>query len=286
MSILLKPHACPRIILFDWHATLADTMDAMYYAVDDVIPILLAMGLDKRLLRPEDSKTVEDAKLVKYIRKNAKLHPKVRSERKVSRTDIFEVLFGPDQDAKATAHRVFDECYANHYGNVKPFEPGIQRELERLRTMNMRLGVLSNRKRVYMEHELAVIEETGSVHLFDTMVCGDDVEHRKPAPDLILKALENLEAEPDHSCWYVGDSTTDIVAADRACVTPIFYNGAHWDQDWIDKIFPGTVRHPHRPEAVVNSFPKLTELVHQFVYELGCGLTQKKKSGIAADDNA
>lgn len=283
MSILLKPHACPRVLLFDWHATLADTMDAMYYAVDDVIPILLAMGLEKRLMKPEDSKTVEDAKLVKYIRENAQLHPKIKSERKVSRTDIFEVLFGPDEDAKSTAHRVFDQCYANHYGHAKPFEPDVRKELEKMRAMNMRLGVISNRKREYMEHELDVVEEGGWDDLFDTMACGDDVENRKPAPDLLLKALENIGVKPDHSTWYVGDSTTDVVAADRAGVTPIFYNGAGWDKDWIDKIFPGTVRHPHRPEAVVNSFAELTELVRQFVYELGCGITENRKSGLEQD---
>ena len=285
MSILLKPHACPRILLFDWHATLADTMDAMYHAVDDVIPALIAMGLDKRLVKPEDSKTVEDAKLVKYIREHSQLHPKIKADRKVSRTDIFEVLFGPDEDAKSTAHRVFDQCYREHYGNVKPFESGIRHELERMRAMNMRLGVISNRKREYMEHELSAVEKNGWHDLFETMACGDEVESRKPAPDLILKALENLGVEPDHGCWYVGDSTTDIVAAATAGVTPIFYNGAQWEQDWIDHIFPGTVRHPYRPEAVVNSFAELTELVRQFVYIMGCGVESREKSGIAQDNN-
>ncbi len=283
MSLVQRPHTCPRILLFDWHATLADTMDAMYHAVDDVIPKLLELGLVDRLVKPEDSKTVEDAKLVKYIRENARLHPKIKSDRKISRTDIFEVLFGPDQDAKATAHQIFDQCYRNHFGNVKPFEPGLRPILERLRGMHMRLGVISNRRREYMLHELSVVDAKGWHELFDTMVCGDDVEHRKPAPDLILKALENLGVEPDHGCWYIGDSTTDVVAADRAGVTPIFYNGAQWEQVWIDKIFPNTIRHPHRPEAVVNNFAELLELVRYFVYELGCGITEKRKSGLPQD---
>ena len=45
MSILNLPHAIPRIILFDWHATLVDTRDAMYHAVDDVLPKLVELGL-------------------------------------------------------------------------------------------------------------------------------------------------------------------------------------------------------------------------------------------------
>lgn len=279
MTIQLHPHSCPRVLLFDWHATLADTMDAMYHAVDDVLPKLNELGLVERLVKPEDSKTIEDAKLVKYIRENAQLHPKIKAERKISRTDIFEVLFGPDREAKSLAHQTFDQCYRSHFGNVKPFEPGLRAILEKLRALNMRLGVISNRKREYMLHELDVIDANGWHDLFDTMACGDDVEHRKPAPDLLLKALENLGAEPDHSCWYIGDSTTDIVAADRAGVTPIFYNGAQWSQDWIDRIFPNTVRHPHRPEAVVNSFAELLDLVRTFVYDLGCGTIPKRRSG-------
>ncbi|MGB5235265.1 MAG: hypothetical protein WBN85_08840, partial [Candidatus Macondimonas sp.] len=77
MSILQLPHARPRIILFDWHATLVDTLDAMYHAVDDVLPHLEELGLLDRLLKPSQSKTVEDAKLVSYVRRYRRLHPKI-----------------------------------------------------------------------------------------------------------------------------------------------------------------------------------------------------------------
>ncbi len=80
-------------------------------------------------------------------------------------------------------------------------------------------------------------------------------------------ALQNMRVKPDTSCWYVGDSTTDVIAAKEAKVTAIFYNGAGWDQLWIDKIFPGTVRHPHKPDAVINHFYELTALVNRFLKE-------------------
>ena len=47
----------PAIILFDWHATLVDTLDAMYRAVDDVLPELESLGLTDRLVSPAQSKT-------------------------------------------------------------------------------------------------------------------------------------------------------------------------------------------------------------------------------------
>lgn len=119
MSILQIPHAHPDVILFDWHATLADTMDAMYYALDDVMPRLGPLGLIERLVPSGKSKTIEDARLVKYVRDNARLHPKIKAERKISRTDIFELLFGDDQDAKQMAHHEFDRSYERYFGSVK-----------------------------------------------------------------------------------------------------------------------------------------------------------------------
>lgn len=107
---------------------------------------------------------------------------------------------------------------------------------------------------------LQLVEDGGWTDLFDTMACGDDVRRRKPAPDLIIKALEFLGIPADEHCWYLGDSTTDVVAAREAGVTAIFYNGAHWDQDWLNKIFPGTARHPHIPDAVVDDIPALVRL--------------------------
>lgn len=254
-------------MLFDWHATLVDTMDAMYYALDEVLPRLVELNLIERLVPAGRSKTLEDAKLVKYVREHVRLHPKIKAARKISRTDIFEVLFGDDQEAKGIAHREFDRCYARHFGVVRPLEAGARQRLGELKDMGIRIGVLSNRSRRFMAHEVYTVDGTGWHELFDTMVCGDDVAQRKPHPDLILKALDNLQLAPGPGCWYVGDSTTDVIAAKTAGVTAVFYNGAGWNQAWIDKIFPGTVRHPHLPDGVVANLDQLVALARQFRVE-------------------
>ena len=261
MSILSIPNARPTVVLFDWHATLVDTHDAMYHAVDDVLPKLHELDLIDRLVATEDSKTLEDAKLVKYIRENAKLHPKIKNERKISRTDIFQVLFGDDQEAKKIAHQAFDTAYRNYYGEVRPLEEGVESMLQDLHKLELKVGVLTNRSREFMEKELHLVSEDGWEQYFHSIVCGDDVKRRKPAPDQIIKSLEFLDEEPSLHCWYIGDSTTDMIAAKEAGITGIFYNGAHWDEEWINKIFPGTVAHPHQPDAVVDNFKELMHLV-------------------------
>ena len=44
---------------------------------------------------------------------------------------------------------------------------------------------------------------------------GSHVEHAKPAPDLLLLAADQLKVAPA-DCWYVGDSTWDMLAARAA----------------------------------------------------------------------
>ena len=265
MSILSLPHAQPEVILIDWHATLVNTHDAMYHAVDDVLPHLQELGLLERLLAPDQSKTVEDAKLVQYVRDHRRLHPKIVAARKISRTDIFEVLFGDDEDAKRRAHQAFDGAYRQHVGEVTPLEADARAQLMRLRDLGIRVGLISNRSREFMALEVARVEEGGWEDLFDVMVCGNDVPRRKPAPDMLLEALSRLGLQASEACWYLGDSTTDVIAAKAAGVTSIFYNGACWDQMWLDKIFPGTERHPARPDAVVTDLPGLVAMARHLL---------------------
>lgn len=265
MSILQLPDASPRALLIDWHGTLVDTHDAMYHAVDDVLPRLESLGLTRRLVKPEDCKTIDDARLVMYVRRHHRLHPKISSQRKISRTDIFEVLFGADEEAKTAAHEAFDDSYRKYVGEVHALEADARKSLEKIRELGLRLGVITNRNREFMEHELAIVDKEDWSHLFDCCVCGNDVQRRKPSPDLILRALENLDLPPGHDCWYLGDSTTDVIAARKAGVTAIFYNGAQWPDDWLDRIFPETVRHPYRPDAVVADLPELVALVRRLM---------------------
>lgn len=261
MSVLHLPGVKPEVILFDWHATLVDTMEAMYNAVDDVLPKLAELNLLHRLVKQRDSKSSDDAKLVNYVRIHGRLHPQIKAANKISRTDIFQVLFGDDEYARKIIHQEFDHAYRNHIGEVHPLEDGIPEMLTELRAIGLKLGVLSNRSREYLLRELEIVDDPSWASMFDCLACGTDVERRKPAPDLIFKALSDMGLQANISCWYVGDSTTDVIAANDAGVTSIFYNGAGWDKRWLDRIFPGTMEHPHVPDAIIDNFSELIDLI-------------------------
>lgn len=253
--------AKPGLVLFDWHATLVDTLDAMYRAVDDTLPELETLGLMQSLVAPEESRSVDDQKLVEYVKTFRQLHPKVKADRKISRTDIFEVLFGSDEDAKRIAHATFNKHYRNHYGAVAPFEPHVRDVLLALRGLGLKVGVITNRDREFFVEELAKVDGTGWADLFDTAVCGDDAPRRKPHPDQLVLAAANVGFATGADVWYVGDSTTDTVAAKVAGVTAVFFNGAQWDAQWLATIFPGSERYPYKPDVVVEDFSELFALV-------------------------
>ena len=250
----------PRVVLFDWHATLVDTLDAMYHAVDDMLKDLKEMGLLEQLVDSATCKSPDDQRLVDYVRDNLSLHPKIKMDRKISRTDIFEILFADNEVAKKLAHKGFTDHYRKYYGTALPFEARVKDMLEGLRKLGLVVGVITNRDREFFIHELNTVDG-GWAHLFDTEICGDDTVQRKPHTDQILKAAENLRTELGKDIWYVGDSTTDVIAAKSAGITSVFFNGAQWDQPWLNKIFPGTERYPYKPDVVVNDFSEFWALI-------------------------
>lgn len=255
----------PSIILFDWHGTLVDTSGAMYQAMDDMLSGLGNLGLERHLIDTAKSKSPDDGKLVDYVRKHHRLHPKVVADRKASRTDLLEVLFGGDAQAKDIANREYSACYRHHYGDVKAFEPGIHDVLCELRELGLRLGILTNRSREFLDKELETIEQGSWGPLFDTSVSGGGTEQLKPSPAPVFRALENLGKDPGADVWYVGDSTSDTIAAKTAGITNIFFNGARGSAAWIKTVYPGTTAHPHLPDYIVNSHRELAGLVDDVI---------------------
>ena len=244
----------PKVVLFDWHATLVDTLDAMYHAVEDTLADFDNIGLSQRLVGSGRARSAEDEKLVEYVREFRQLHPKIKADRKISRTDIFEVLFGDDDEAKRIAHSHFTTHYRKYFGTALPFEPAVRMVLEGLNKLDIPVGVITNRDREFFLVELSHVSGEDWSDFFQVKICGDDSERRKPHPDQLQLAMRRLGVGAGADIWYVGDSTTDTIAAKTAGITSVFFNGAQWSQPWLNKIFPGNQRYPWKPDVVVNDF--------------------------------
>lgn len=92
---------------------------------------------------------------------------------------------------------------------VYPFVPGA---LRALRGYGLRLGIVSTKFNQRIDE---VLRREGLRDLFETIVGGDEVEHYKPHPQGLLKAIAHLDCNPEGTV-YVGDSLTDAETAERA----------------------------------------------------------------------
>ena len=59
------------------------------------------------------------------------------------------------------------------------------------------------------------LSKTGTTHLFQAVVCGDDVQNGKPSPDIFLTAAGILKLDPEY-CMVIEDSKSGITAAHAA----------------------------------------------------------------------
>lgn len=76
----------------------------------------------------------------------------------------------------------------------------------------------------------AFIKECGLGHYLGAVVCGDEVENGKPAPDIFIKAAQMLNAPPE-SCVVIEDSYNGICAAKAANMMVIAREDVRFCQD-------------------------------------------------------
>jgi phosphoglycolate phosphatase len=122
-------------------------------------------------------------------------------------------LAGEEHRHKAEEFRMIwrrrsDEIMVD-WTEVYPFVPGA---LQALSACGLRLGIVSTKFNQRIDE---VLRREGLRDLFETIVGGDEVEHYKPHPQGLLKAIRDLECDPEGTV-YVGDSVTDAETAQRA----------------------------------------------------------------------
>ena len=106
-------------------------------------------------------------------------------------------------------YRAFN--HAQHDALIREFET-VYETIETLHQNGFRLGVVTTKI-----HQTAVmgLKKTRLEPFFDCVIGLDDVEHAKPDPEPIYKALDLLQSTPDEALM-VGDNYHDILAGKRA----------------------------------------------------------------------
>ena len=175
-----------KAIVFDMDGTLLDTLQDLTNAVN--------MALSKYGL-PE--KTV--AEVCKVVGNGA---------RNLVKGVVPEGEKHPDFDAIFEDYKTY---YAQHCEEeTKPYE-GILELLQELKKRKYQMAVVSNKP----DPAVKVLAEKYFPGCFKVAIGDMEGYNRKPAPDLVYKALEELGAKKEEAI-YVGDSDVDLMTAMNA----------------------------------------------------------------------
>lgn len=100
-----------------------------------------------------------------------------------------------------------DKLWVQHYGE-QPALPvaGAQQTIIGLKRKGYRLGVVSSGNECRVARE---VSELGLGSFFETVICNEQMENKKPHPEGLETAMRWLGCSREESC-YVGDSPEDI----------------------------------------------------------------------------
>jgi phosphoglycolate phosphatase len=120
--------------------------------------------------------------------------------------------FPPPQAMVPAVAELFERTYRERLFEHSRVYPGVAEALTALEHAGIALCCVTNKHSTFA---LPLLEAALLREHFAFTLCADRVETRKPRPDLLLAACEHLSLEPTQ-LLYVGDSHTDVVAAEAA----------------------------------------------------------------------
>jgi HAD superfamily hydrolase (TIGR01509 family) len=174
----------PVAVLFDLDGTLVDTVETRITAW---VEALERAGLPTSPERLAPLIGVDGKRLAKEI---AALAGRPIDERRAEEID-----------------RDSGEGYERLNRAPRPL-PGVRRLVDALERSGIPWAIATSSRKEQVATSVAALGLAGE----PTIVDASHVEHAKPEPDLLLFAADELDVEPAR-CWYVGDSTWDMVSA-------------------------------------------------------------------------
>ena len=152
---------------------------------------------------------------------------------------------GTADDEVERIYLEYRDYYRDHPCSVSVPYPGIPELLEQLRLRGVSVAVVSNKPEV-------TAQKLTDRFFPGVLTVGDDGVHpRKPAPDNVFRALEQLGVSPEEAL-YVGDSEVDAATARNAGMDAAIVGWGYRDRDFLLT---------HGAAEVLESFDQLLEKI-------------------------
>lgn len=176
-----------RAVIFDLDGTLVDT-------ADEFVPVVQS-------LRAEHGRGPMDAQRIRASVSNG------------ARALVSLGLDLPEDAPGFETKRLrLLELYSQVVGTMASPYPGIESLLARLLERGITWGISTNKPRAYTEPLLDRLDIQPPP---DSVVCPEDITHRKPHPESLYRNCHDLDCAP-HEAIYIGDHPRDIEAGRRA----------------------------------------------------------------------
>lgn len=196
-----------QAVLFDLDGTLIDSVPDLTAAIDEMLESI-------------GKAPAGEVKVNRWVGNGAAaLVKRALADRDDGDRDDGDALHNArySNEAYSSAYSVFERAYAQRLTQATGLYDGVLSVLSALISADIKLGLITNKPRQFT---LPLLKALDIDHYFSDVLCGDDLEFKKPHPLPVLTALKNLSVSAQQAIM-VGDSISDIKSATAAGVKTV-----------------------------------------------------------------
>ena len=193
-------------VLFDLDGTLIDSVPDLAAAIDQML-----QGIGK-------APAGED-KVNRWVGNGASALVKRALLDHDQGDELHQQAFANEYDDEnfSRAYAIFELTYSQRLSQATGLYPGVETVLEILTNTPIKMALITNKPRRFT---LPLLQALNIQQYFSEVICGDDLEYKKPHPLPVQTALKNLGVSAENALM-VGDSISDVKSAQQAGVKTI-----------------------------------------------------------------